>query len=32
MIRATDRGLLVTRFHYSNVVNPMESVDHRHDA
>ncbi|HEX7248347.1 MAG TPA: TldD/PmbA family protein [Actinomycetota bacterium] len=25
MIRSTDRGLLVTRFHYSNVVNPMES-------
>jgi PmbA protein len=25
MIAATDRGLLVTRFHYSNVVNPMES-------
>lgn len=26
MIRATQRGLLVTRFHYSNVVHPMESV------
>lgn len=26
MIRATERGLLVTRFHYSNVVHPMESV------
>jgi predicted Zn-dependent protease len=25
MIRATERGLLVTRFHYSNIVNPMES-------
>jgi PmbA protein len=25
MIAATERGLLVTRFHYSNVVNPMES-------
>jgi PmbA protein len=25
MIRDTARGLLVTRFHYSNVVNPMES-------
>jgi PmbA protein len=26
MIRATDRGVLITRFHYSNVVNPMEST------
>jgi predicted Zn-dependent protease len=26
LIRATERGLLVTRFHYSNVVHPMESV------
>jgi predicted Zn-dependent protease len=26
MIRATQRGLLVTRFHYSNVVHPMEST------
>ena len=26
MIRATERGVLVTRFHYSNVVNPMEST------
>jgi predicted Zn-dependent protease len=26
MIASTDRGLLVTRFHYSNVVNPMEST------
>jgi PmbA protein len=26
MIAATDRGLLVTRFHYSNVVNPIEST------
>ena len=25
MIAATDRGLLITRFHYSNVVNPMDS-------
>ena len=25
MVRSTDRGLLVTRFHYSNVVTPMES-------
>jgi len=25
MIAATDRGLLITRFHYSNVVNPIES-------
>jgi predicted Zn-dependent protease len=25
MVAATDRGVLVTRFHYSNVVNPMES-------
>jgi PmbA protein len=25
MIGATDHGLLVTRFHYSNVVNPLES-------
>ena len=25
MIAATQRGLLVTRFHYSNVVNPRES-------
>ena len=25
MIRSTERGVLVTRFHYSNVVNPMES-------
>ncbi len=26
MIRGTERGILVTRFHYSNVVNPMEST------
>jgi PmbA protein len=26
MIAATDRGLLVTRFHYSNVVHPIEST------
>jgi predicted Zn-dependent protease len=25
MIRATERGVLVTRFHYSNIVNPIES-------
>jgi PmbA protein len=25
MIAATQRGILVTRFHYSNVVNPVES-------
>ena len=25
MIAATPRGLLVTRFHYSNIVNPVES-------
>jgi PmbA protein len=25
MVAATDRGLLVTRFHYTNVVNPIES-------
>jgi predicted Zn-dependent protease len=25
MIAGVDRGVLVTRFHYSNVVNPMES-------
>jgi predicted Zn-dependent protease len=25
MIRSTERGLLITRFHYSNIVNPMES-------
>lgn len=25
MVRATDRGVLVTRFHYSNIVNPVES-------
>ncbi|MDP9328152.1 MAG: TldD/PmbA family protein [Actinomycetota bacterium] len=25
MIAATDHGVLVTRFHYSNVVNPVES-------
>jgi predicted Zn-dependent protease len=25
MIAATDRGILVTRFHYSNIVNPIES-------
>lgn len=25
MIAATGRGLLVTRFHYSNIVNPVES-------
>jgi len=26
MISATDRGLLVTRFHYSNVVHPVDST------
>jgi PmbA protein len=26
MIASTDRGLLVTRFHYSNVVHPLEST------
>ncbi len=26
MIGSTDRGLLVTRFHYSNVVHPVEST------
>jgi PmbA protein len=26
MVRATDRGILVTRFHYSNVVNPIDST------
>ena len=26
MIAATDRGLLITRFHYSNVVHPVEST------
>ena len=26
MIRSTDRGLLVTRFHYSNVVHPIETT------
>jgi predicted Zn-dependent protease len=26
MIAATDRGILVTRFHYSNVVHPKESI------
>jgi len=26
MVAATDRGLLVTRFHYSNIVHPVESV------
>ncbi len=26
MIASTDRGLLVTRFHYSNVVHPVEST------
>ncbi|MGZ5302300.1 MAG: TldD/PmbA family protein [Actinomycetota bacterium] len=25
MIRSTQRGVLVTRFHYSNIVNPIES-------
>jgi PmbA protein len=26
MIRGTERGLLVTRFHYSNVVHPREAI------
>ncbi|HEX6230137.1 MAG TPA: TldD/PmbA family protein [Actinomycetota bacterium] len=26
MVAATDRGLLITRFHYSNVVHPVEST------
>lgn len=26
MVRSTSRGLLVSRFHYSNVVQPMESI------
>lgn len=26
MVEATGRGLLVTRFHYSNIVNPMETT------
>jgi PmbA protein len=26
MVRATERGLLISRFHYSNIVNPMEST------
>jgi len=26
MIGATQRGLLITRFHYSNVVHPMETI------
>jgi PmbA protein len=26
MIRGTERGLLVTRFHYSNIVHPREAV------
>jgi predicted Zn-dependent protease len=26
MVAATDRGLYVTRFHYSNVVHPREAV------
>ena len=26
MVQATDRGILVTRFHYSNILNPMEST------
>jgi predicted Zn-dependent protease len=25
MVQATERGILVTRFHYSNIVNPVES-------
>src|SRR5205807_7190314 len=26
MIAATERGLLVTRFHYSNIVHPKDAV------
>ncbi|MGH2676332.1 MAG: metallopeptidase TldD-related protein, partial [Actinomycetota bacterium] len=26
MVRGTERGLLVTRFHYSNVVHPKEAI------
>jgi len=26
MVAATDRGLLITRFHYSNIVHPVEST------
>ena len=26
MVKATERGLLVTRFHYSNVVHPKEAI------
>jgi predicted Zn-dependent protease len=26
MVKATGRGLLVTRFHYSNVVHPKEAI------
>jgi PmbA protein len=26
MVAATERGLLVTRFHYSNVVHPTQSI------
>jgi predicted Zn-dependent protease len=26
MVRATERGVLITRFHYSNIVNPMDST------
>ena len=26
MVEATERGILVTRFHYSNILNPMEST------
>jgi len=26
MIKATDRGILVSRFHYSNIVDPMKTV------
>jgi predicted Zn-dependent protease len=26
MVRATERGLLVTRFHYSNIVHPIDTV------
>jgi len=26
MIRSTGRGLLITRFHYSNIVHPIETI------
>jgi predicted Zn-dependent protease len=32
MIASTDHGLLVTRFHYTNIVHPVESTITGHDA